>query len=283
MKNSAHVKWLSILFIFVVCGGTLFLSPTAEAQAKEAASAVSSDMKKKKYTDIPASCFDGPEGTMAAEDALKALGVDFPDGASATYHKKKKTLVVINTETNLEAVTEAVRIYKETSIPCMVKVIDTGCKVHYGKINKKAKVFVFICISEKDIENYNKSRHNVEEAIDGRETYKDIVRNIGRAKKKKGAEIIVLANEGSDMATVNKIAKAWRIKAPVATYSKPGDLSSLCVVTRLETALFQYASYNVVVVDCYGNEGPCTGSIAITSDSSEILTRVEHLLKEGGK
>ena len=68
-------------------------------------------------------------GAATAQDLLQQVGVQFPDGASAKYIKRTGSLMVANTQTNLDLIEEYVRTFtsqEQAQVVLKVSIIDVA-------------------------------------------------------------------------------------------------------------------------------------------------------------
>ncbi len=242
-------------------------------------------MIKKIYKDVEEGFFYNSEGKFSPKESLQRMGVPFNEGASVTYNDKKKNLTVVNTVEAHEAINEAVELFnknkaKERAIgkECTIDFID-ACKLISGKPDKKATLYVFIAISEKDVSFAEELDFNGLSLFNGdKKAYKAYVKAIAELQKVKGVEVVLLTEEGCDVKKMKKMAKMFKLKAPLLACD-----SSLASQNDIDfipggTVVIKERSGNVVKV----NDSLSREFIASSSSCEDCLDAIRNWMKENG-
>ncbi len=261
MNDKLITKVWRILMMCLVCGVVVAAMPRAAANED-------TEMVKKVYKDVPESLFVCDGVTEPPKEALRDMGCSFREGASATYNAKKKTLTVVNTRKEHGYVEEILKKYQETATPALVSFLEK-CKRVSGKWNKKAKVFVVLCVSKTDVVSFKDANENLAELIGDKTEYKKNVAIIGKLCKRKEVQVMMMADEDCDLKAVKKIAKGLKLRAPILTASV-NDASKHEILLDTPSV--------AIVLDAYGNGGDSVGYLMSSCD--ELSEKVDSMLNE---
>ncbi len=128
------------------------LSPAQEEVTPTPAEAPADEMKTEKWPDVPEAFFmdkaadeDAFIAQLEPMEALKAMGISFPEGASARYSVRRRTLTVTNTPEELKKVDKVVREFlKSQPEPCQMswKLSKSYIKEHKDELKDDALAFL---------------------------------------------------------------------------------------------------------------------------------------------
>lgn len=238
-----HLRsWMGICLMGSMVFSGVLSVPPAVAQGTPSAT-IPSDMKKVVYKGIEKDLFNSEDGELPPDEALKRMGLSFPQGASASYNAKKKTLTMVNTAKEHTGMEKILALFDSNKPKERTIEFIESCKVVSGKPDKKAKLFVFFCVGLDDLSMLESETC----AYDGaavyggdKKYYKDNVKEIAGLQKKKAVEVLLLMESGCDVKKVKKMAKMLKLKAPIleqsqaegVVYISKGDSGKVTVLDR---------------------------------------------------
>lgn len=213
--KSQFRRWIGICLLgsVVLCG--VLSVPPAMAQGTQSVKS-HADIKKVVYKDIDESLFNSTEGKLPPKESLQNLGIGFPEGTSVTYNAKKKALILVNTKEAHKIMHEILSVYNSNKPKEHTMEFLDDCKAISGKLNKKAKLYVFIVIGQEDVAVAKKNGFKgLALSAEDKSLYKTNLKAIDNLQKIKEAQVVLLTEDGCDVKKVNKIAKAFKINAPL--------------------------------------------------------------------
>lgn len=241
MKNYIKKQALAFIIAATLSGMSPLAVPTA--MAEETTEIAPSALKKVVYKNINPDFFgafyEEEEETdqerkrkfSIVVDYLRQSGISFPQGASATYNPKKKTLTLINNKDEHEYFAKLIEEYKKDKKEHNV-VINAleDCPTISGRVDKNADFYLFITVDNATVSFAEECGYNIEELFDYYvRDHKQKIKEIKAIQKLKGIETVLAVENGCNVRDAKKFFKLFKLRDPIISYNPNGHIASWAV------------------------------------------------------